>query len=369
MVPLVVHIAADLPQFLQRRELAAFEQRLARKGYAYGVDLRRAAWIASSMLGDPLMRSVDRRWSEMVQGLDADCLQPPRVAPPTPLLEELADLVQLLRAPLPNVRLLRPETAEAWPAVTPLSTTKGGIHWLIFDLARVQAMSPERRTFVLASALAHLQCDHGVIFSAYLMRHRGTPLRMVESMMKPWSKIAMFSADRAGLVAARSLEAATAAIEDDTAAAWMPPKPPARDRIEALEDFNRSQIMVRRRVLSDPDGGGWTMASPGPEDEGSSLGRRLQNLLLRGPRLRAKPAATEPEGDSPEQAAPSKEADAEAKPDAKAEGETSESTAPPPAPEPAPLDPELAAVLQRELASAWTLARCDARLTKRLKLL
>ena len=54
----MVHIAADLPQFLQRRELAAYEQRLARTGYAYGVDLRRAAWLAGSMLGDPLMPSL-----------------------------------------------------------------------------------------------------------------------------------------------------------------------------------------------------------------------------------------------------------------------------------------------------------------------
>ncbi|MEM7160782.1 MAG: hypothetical protein AAF799_48560 [Myxococcota bacterium] len=360
----MVHIAADLPQFLQRRELAAFEQRLARKGYAYGVDLRRAAWIASSMLGDPLMRSVDRRWSELVHGLDTECLKPPRVAPPTPLLEELADLVQLLRAPLPNVRLLRPEVASAWPAVTPLSTTKGGIHWLVLDLDRVQTMDAPQRTFVLASALAHLQCDHGVIFSAYLMRHRGTPLRMVEGMMKPWSKIAMFSADRAGLVATQSLEVATAAIQEDEPASWMPSRPAARDRIAALEDFNRSQLMVRRRVLSDPDGGGWTMASPGPDEEGNSLSRRLQGWLLRGPRLRAKPAeepAPEQEPTAPDKDTPST--------DAKAEGEASETKAPPPPPSPPPLDPELAAALQRELASAWSLARCDARLTRRLKLL
>ena len=216
----MVHIAADLPQFLQRRELAAYEQRLARTGYAYGVDLRRAAWLAGSMLGDPLMRSVDRRWSRTVQALEDEAVLPQRKAPPLPLLEELATLITMLRAPLPTVRMLRPEVAGQWPAITPLSTTKGAIHWLVIDRDRLMAMPDDERSFVLASALGHLQCEHGPIFAAHLMGHLGGGLRSVRTLMRAWARVAVFSADRAGLLAVRSLDAALRAVEHDVKRRW-----------------------------------------------------------------------------------------------------------------------------------------------------
>ncbi|MCA9698611.1 MAG: hypothetical protein KC431_13880, partial [Myxococcales bacterium] len=57
----------DLSHYLQHRQLDAYEQSMARQGYAYGVDLRRSRWLASSTLGNPMMRAVDRYWPELAE--------------------------------------------------------------------------------------------------------------------------------------------------------------------------------------------------------------------------------------------------------------------------------------------------------------
>lgn len=363
----MVQIATDLPQFLHRREIAAYEQRLARAGYAYGVDLRRATQLATSMIGDPLVRAIDRRWSRTVAELEEDCLLPQRKAPPLSLLEELTSLIQLLRAPLPSVRLLRPEMASTWAAVTPLGTTKGAIHWLVIDPARVMAMEPATRTFVLASALGHLQCDHGPIFSAFLMSHRGARLGLLKTVMRPWAKVATFSADRAGLLAVQSLGEAFEALSylDSETVDWMPRPVAVTKRQEALADFHKSAMMTRRRVLSDPDGGGFSLTPMERSDDGS-LVQRIRNAFgLWGRRGSATESTAEKSG-----------ADAEEKSEAKsakgpeATPTTAAADAPTPKTPPAPpkLDPERAAKLEQALVDAWSLARCDARLTRKLRL-
>ncbi len=405
MLAAVVHIAADLPQFIQRRELAAYEQRLARTAYAYGVDLRRAQWLSGSTVGDPLMRTVDRRWSQLVAGLDEDTLRPQRKAPPTALLEELARLIYVLRAPLPTLRILRPEAAAQWPTLTPLGTTKGSIHWLVLDLERVMALPADERTFMLASGLGHLQCDHGCIFAAYLMAHRGTPTtsgaasgagkregaaittRLVRGLLRPWAKVAVFSADRAGLVATGSLPAALRAVErqDSEHVSWLPRWPARSLRVRALEDFDRSSLMARRRVLSVDDGVGWAIAPPGREEELDSLSRKLaaafDGAIKLGGRLamriegyehrrRAAAGADEAAGAD---AAPDERAAADegASPGTEAERGRGEdgAAAPSEAPPEAVVDPERASRLEQALREAWTLARCDERLTRSLGLL
>jgi hypothetical protein len=396
MLPAVVHIAADLPQFLQRRELAAYEQRLARTAYAYGVDLRRAQWLSGSTVGDPLMRAVDRRWSRLVRGLEDDSLQPQRKAPPTVLLEELARLIHVLRAPLPTLRLLRPEVAARWPAVTPLGTTKGGIHWLVLDLARVMALPADERTFVLAAGLGHLQCEHGPIFAAHLMALRGTgttgpeggrstTVAMVRGLLRPWAKVAVFSADRAGLVAVGSLPVALRAIERQAAELvdWMPRWPALETRRAALEDFDRSALMARRRVLTLDDGTGWAVAPPGREEELDSLSRKLaaafDGAIKLGGRLVMRIEGYERRGRKGETS--EGEASARAGADAGDEasdaggkasdagGKASDAAAQAEPPRAPPLDPERASRLEQALRDAWTLARCDQRLTRKLGLL
>ncbi|MCH9683801.1 MAG: hypothetical protein K0V04_20385 [Deltaproteobacteria bacterium] len=383
----MVHIAADLPQFIQHRELAAYEQHLARTAYAYGVDLRRAAWLASSTLGDPLMRVVDRRWSRLVQSLEEDTLRPLRKAPPTELLEELARIIQVLRAPLPTLRLLRPEVAASWPAATALGTTKGGIHWLVLDLDRIMAMPADERTFVLGSALGHLQCDHGAIFAAHLLAERSGRRRWIAPLLGPWAKVAVFSADRAGLVASQSLTASLRAAEfhQREVVSWMPKPPDFDERRAALQDFDRSRLMTRRRLLSDENGGGWSMAPPGREEELDTLTRKLAaafgGALRMGGRLaarmdgRGRRAAKEDDAEQTQGAEPQGSDDAEAAPppppgrDRAARADDVYRTASEAEPSEAAPSSDRASRLERALRDAWTLARCDQRLTRRLGLL
>lgn len=375
LVILLAALATDLPQFLHRRELATHEQRLARAGYAYGVDLRRATQLATSMFGDPLMRAVDRRWSATVAGLEDDSLLPLRKAPPTAVLEELTTLITLLRAPLPTVRLLRPDPRGTWPIVTPLGTTKGAISWLVIDPVRIMKLSPAQRTFVLASGLAHLQCDHGPVFSAFVMASRGERVGLVKTVLRPWARVATFSSDRAALLALRSLDDTLAAIAGLTeqpgaeASHWLPRAPSVEHRTAALTDFDRAEIMVRRRLLSDPDGGGWNLAPVG-SNEGSALLRRIRAAfgIWTRPQVGGGPPPAAP--DSADEKAGEQSGDASGK--AKGNPADTEAADSPPtaseAPEPRPIDPQTASALEQALADAWSLARCDARLTRRLKL-
>ncbi len=388
----MVHIAADLPQFLQRRELAAYEQRLARTAYAYGVDLRRSAWLAGSTIGDPLIRAVDRRWNRTVKALEETALRPLRKAPPTALLEQLARLIHMLRAPLPTLRVLRPEVARQWPMITPLGTTKGGIHWLVLDLERVTALTENGRAFALGAALGHLQCDHGPIFAAHLMAHRGARgMGLIRRLLWPWSKVAVFSADRAGLVACRSLETALEAVDDAASAVpWMPRGPGLEARRQALQDFDRSALMTRVRLLGDDERQRWSVAPPGREEEIDSLTRKMAaafgSAVRLGDMISARLEGRYSVGND--------DADAEAKPDEQQPAQDPRSEASAGSDEADPKDPspddarsdgsvadpqesdatsardsEQHARLEHALRDAWTLARCDQRLTRRLGLL
>jgi hypothetical protein len=323
-----------------------------------------------------------------VASLDEDSLRPLQKAPPTALLEELARLIYLLRAPLPTLRLLRPQVASAWPAATPLGTTKGAIHWLVLDLDRVMSMEADERAFVLASTLAHLQCDHGAIFAAHLMAHRGHRLGLVKGLLRPWAKVSVFSADRAGLVAVRSLETALDAMERQAAehVAWLPRWPDLSQRRQALQDFDRSTLMARRRVLSKSDGSGWSMAPPGREEELDSINQRIKSMFNRLRKVGEKideeanlVSQLDPNHAGPKQGPENLMYGREDKPPIVDAGEDAgededdraaeRGATVPPLPRPAPPDPERASRLEEALGGAWSLTRCDARLTRRLGLL
>jgi hypothetical protein len=335
----VVHVAADLAQFIQRREVMAYEQRLARSAYAYGVDLRRAAWLDGSMLGDPLMRAVDRRWNGLTEALAAGELEDPGVAPPLPLMEEIARLVRLLRAPLPTLRLLR-KGAEGWATVTPLGTTKGGIHWLVIDAPRLVALPAHERTFLLAGALGHLQCDHGPMFAAHLAAHRaGRTLGLVGALLRPWAKVAVFSADRAGLIALGELEPALAAVRAhaEPPVSWWPRMAGGDLRVAALTEFDRSSVIARVRLLQ---------ARRGEATVGIDLERDRAGDDA-GTATRARdPARAEDDDGAADEAHEHDGGDARDGADVGTD------------------DAELAAALR----GTWSLARCDSRLTRRLGL-
>jgi hypothetical protein len=326
-------ITSDLATLIQRRELLAYEHKLARRAYAYGVDLRRTAWLDGSSIGQALMRGVDRGWSDLAATLGKTVLEPADVRIPGSLLDELAALGRLLRAPQPAVRLLRNDSAaREWPIVSALGTTKASVHWLVIDPRRIDQLADHERTFLLASGLANLQCDHGPLNAAHLLARDSFAAALVAVSLRPWTKVATFSADRAGMLALGSLERSIAALQryGETPGSWAPRPPTLAVRIKALEDFDRSRAMTRmRHVRSQIE-----QASERPETHPGA-------------------ARVESAGVSP-----SSTAGTSGRP-AASQGDPYRD-----APDEAPPDD-----LESRLKSAWSLARCDQRLTHRLGLL
>ena len=371
---------ADLPHFLQRRDILAYEQRVARSAYAYGVDIRRAAWVHGSRIGDPLFRGVDRRWNATTKALQ-DVLLPPGEQPPQEVLEEIASLIRLLRAPLPSLRVLRPDVKERWPLATPLGTTHGGVHWLILDLPRLLECTPVERTYVLGWALGHLQCDHGPLFAGHLMAHRAQrSLGPVGLILRPWARIATFSADRAAMIAVGNLDRALEGMPLTEAkdVPWFPRTAPLEDRRRALEDFANSAVMARHSVLSSVGRAEWSLGAPRPAASGA-ITERLSHVFGAAARLGSNAAWFLRGGTDPTAQRDHKANDGEAKTsatDAKTEGEPEgkpedegEPVVPDPPSDPLELDPALKERLDRALENTWSLARCDQTLTRRLRLL
>lgn len=366
---------ADLGQFIQRREVLAYEQRLARAVYAYGVDVRRAAWLQASTLGEPVMRAVDRRWNKMVATV-APRLEPPGSALPSRVLEELTRMIQQLRAPLPTVRLLRASESGTWPVITPLSTTRGGIQWLVVDVERLTSLQEQERRFMIAASLAHLQCDHGSLFAAHLMAElAGRGGGTVRTLLRPWTRVAFFSADRGGLLLTGELAPCVRALEAtaDTIPDWMPRPPTLAARRQALEDFDHSDVMARVRLLSQTNPDQWAAAAAMAANAEGPLAQRLAAMLGAATRLAGKVAITLEGGStggakddeaSPE--APATDDADDASPAAAPDGTAAKAAA---SPEPPPLDPEVARRIEEALRDTWSVARCDSRLTRRLGLL
>jgi hypothetical protein len=362
MLPRVSKSAVDLAQYVQRREVLAYEQHLARQAYAYGVDLRRAAWLDHSTLGEPMMRAVDRRWNSLTDDLCATVLQPANRAAPTHVMEEVIRLLKLLRAPVPSLRLLRPGLPhDQWPILTPIGTTKGGSYWLIIDLDRLMALPDVQRIFLLGSNLGNLHCDHGPIFAAHLLTHRrNRGSGLVRTLLRPWSRVSVFSADRAGLLSVGELGPALEALRAhaDPGVSWYPDLPTAATRIQALEDFDHSRVMTRLR-LTYKEGENWVI-SP-----------RIQQLYMQQEVLRREQEAKDNEGadGGPGDAKPPEADGDDQDPAPRTEELDEENNTTEPE---EPIDEALLSkvrAIEEALAKSWSLARCDSRLTRRLGLL
>jgi hypothetical protein len=267
-----VNAEADLARFVARRRLDAYEQSMARLGYAYGVDVRRARFIAQSSIGNAIVRSVDRAWPRLREHLTSPDgpLRTPSAdggGVPTALLRELAEIVALLRAPTPTVALLTtPRTDDiAWPVATPLGSTHGEVHWAVLDVENLTARESDARRFALALAhvVAHLQCDHAVFFTAYLLAARGEAgigVRALRPLLRPWARVMVFSADRAAALALGDIDRTIAAMELDEAdrvgrlgRSFWPTTAPLPSRTLALREFGRSVVFARTRALLEHD--------------------------------------------------------------------------------------------------------------------
>ncbi len=230
---------------------------MARLTYAYGVDVRRSRWLASSTVGNSLVRAIDRRWPALTQELMNGELRDPGPDLPTTLLERIRRIRHLLRAPLPALRVLTPtaRAADRWPLLTPLGPTHGEVYWLVLDAEGLAQAPDGHLDFLIGSALGHLQCDHGVYFTAHLLaaRREGLSFGILRRVLTPWSRVMVFSADRAGMLAAGNLESAIevlrARARTETELAWLPHWPELAVRERALEEFDRSVVMARIRAI------------------------------------------------------------------------------------------------------------------------
>ena len=370
MLSLVSKPAIDIAQLVGRREQFAYEQHLARSTYAYGVDLRRSAWLDRSTVGDPLMRSVDRRWNGLITNLSADALLAPGTTLSAGVMDQLLGLVRLLHAPWPSVRVLQPAVAERWPIVTPLGTTKGGSHWLIIDKGRLEALPESERTFLLASGIAHLQCDHGPLYAAHLMAHRsGRGEGLIRTLLRPWSKVSVFSADRAGLIAVDELDLARDALRAhaDPAVPWLPPIPDVGERLRAVEEFSKSRLLTRLR-LSGPQEG-WSLAPRLAKVEAAPEGDSEEAKKEKADDAEAANEAPKDDAPKAEDAPPPSVSDPVEEAEAEGEKLAAEQAASDEAREAAEDAIAKAKAREQALAKAWPLARCDQRLTQRLGLL
>lgn len=299
---------------MQRRQLRAYEQDLARAAYAYGVDIRRFQWLTHSLTAQTAMRALELRWSEHASTLmSAGDLQYPEGADSLPILQEIIQIADLLHTTLPGIRFVteKGRSSGLWPLVAPIANARGGDAWLVLDREGLDRLDPAERAFLLAQGLGHLQCAHGGLFMAHLVTARDLVQHAsVRLFLRSWTQIAAFSADRAGLLAAGSLAPALRALDprDKPQPTWLPGFAPLHERERALQEFDRTRVVARVR----------------------SQQRHRRDQAAPEEILAALAPATEETGDK-----------------------TATSAEPPAAEVP---------------ADAWPLARCDQRLTQRLGL-
>ncbi len=225
---------------------------MARASYAYGVDVRRARWFANSSLSQTAMRAIELRWYRLVDSLTPDELAYPDNPDAMPLLGEVAALAQLLHMRAPGVRLLteRARASGDWGLATPMGNVRGSEDWLVLDAEGLRAQPPGERAFLLGAAMGHLQCGHGPIFVSHFVGHRAGGGRLIRRLLAQWTFLSVFSADRAGLLAAGGLEAALMGLGTQAAQRipWYPKFAPLHQRRQSLEDFERSRVVARVRT-------------------------------------------------------------------------------------------------------------------------
>ena len=179
-------------------------------------------------------------------------------APTTATLAELARCVRILGAPVPTVWCLNEEASLSgqWPTITPLGTSHGDMHHLLLDTQGLEALDDAERRFLMGSALGHLQCDHGIMFTTCLLARGPDAPRWTRALrqgLQPAMKLMCFSADRAGLLCSESLDAAMEGMRHHVAESrsagtqWMP-MPSSYDlRVTSLREFHQSDVYARVR--------------------------------------------------------------------------------------------------------------------------
>lgn len=245
--------ASPIVELLARRRLHAYEERSACRAYAYGVDVRRSQWWMQSTLGGRMTRAMDRLWPRLLEQLQTRWgATDDRILPRT-LAEELDVIVGILRTAAPCVHLIHPRYSDTAPLLLPVSSANGLDTHLFLDPTQLLALPALTRQFLLGRAVAHLQCGHGVYFSGQLLIQERSSHRSLwpwlRPILRPWSRVMVFSADRAGAGACGSIEAAKIALDhrftpQQERYNWDREVPMAQ-RKQAMEDFSQSSSFAR----------------------------------------------------------------------------------------------------------------------------
>lgn len=192
----------------------------------------------------------------------------------------------------PGVRVLTDSAraSAAWGLVTPMGSVRGSEDWLVIDVPGLSALPAEERAFLLGLGLGHLQCGHGPIFVTELVSHRVGGGALLRRLIAPWTRVCVFSADRAGLIAAGALEPALMGLATAVAqpSPWYPKVASIDQRRLALEDFEHARVVARLRTsatLAEERGGrrpGEDAPRPrGVPEDAWSLARCDQRLTRR----------------------------------------------------------------------------------------
>ena len=196
-------------------------------------------------------------------------------------------------------------------------------------------------------------------------------------MLRPWSRVCTFSADRAGLLCVDDFDLARAALRAhaDSGVPWLPPAPDVAERLRALEEFSKSRVLARLR-LSGPRAR-WSLAPRlaqpvEPPKDATDSDAEIQGETEGKSEAEPKAPAQPPEPPKPAESAPeAKPADPDPVAEAEAAGERLAEEQEAAEEVRNAMEDELARAKahDRVLAEAWPLARCDQRLTRRLGLL
>lgn len=264
----------DLNQFVHRQQLWSYEQDTARASYAYGVDLRRGRGFAASTLIQTAIRPFELQWQRLTRSLMNDELR--YVNTNSALLYDILAICKLFHMKVPSIRALTASSQQKgdWGIVTPIGDSHQSDDWLILDLDRLAAENPQVRRFYLGMSLAHLQCQHGVLFMMHFLMHRRKRKNyLLHRLLTPWAKLAVFSADRAGLLAAGDLPIAQQALSriPEMTPEWFPYRNRLNVRKQALEDFAKSRVAARvhsqqERAKQSEFGCEWAFLSDQPSE-------------------------------------------------------------------------------------------------------
>ncbi len=329
----------DLSRYIQRRHFRSYERDMARSTYGYGVDLRRTRWLTTSVVGQAPLRALEHAWFALADDLMEDELRVPDSLDDIPLLSEVVEIARLLRTAPPAIRILKRRRGgpREWGIVTPLGDPRSSNEWLVLDLEALSRLPRGERAFLLGTGLGHLHCGHGALFLAHLVGRRRGGYRLLRGLLRPWVRVAAFSAERAGLLASGDLDASLRALELSATLAppWSPNFPALEGRRLAIQEFAESTVAARFRARQMREG--YTVDL---EEDLSAL---------------AEPPPTGDENPTEAQDGEQEHAN---------EGDSSRGGRPQ-----EPLDDGSDPLTEGVPDDAWTLTRCDHRLTKRLGLI